>query len=294
MRRGLWGTVRVVSASLSGQIAALLAGITGRLAAIAGIFLATVVLRTLVHRIISRSVERAAERVPLLGGEGASLRAARHAQRLRSLGGVLRGASTALLVGIALLSAGSVLGVHLAPLLAGAGVVGVALAFGAQSLVRDVLSGLFLLAEDQFGVGDRIDVSTVSGVVEEVGLRITTLRDDAGAVWYLRNGELLRVGNLSQGPRRFAVELTVSRAGARHVAAICTRAEEALEGARSLGLTSWRCTAPRLWAVSAEHSVYRTTLEHTGGDVDAVREAWMLALLEAGRRRRVGLSLSPV
>ena len=89
-------------------------------------------------------------------------------------------------------------GFNLGPLIASAGVIGVALGLGAQTLVRDILSGIFMLVEDQYGVGDKIDVLDVQGVVESVGLRITTVRDAKGTIWYLRNGEILKVGNKSQ------------------------------------------------------------------------------------------------
>jgi small-conductance mechanosensitive channel len=89
-------------------------------------------------------------------------------------------------------------GFNLGPIIASAGVIGVALGLGAQTLVRDILSGIFMLIEDQYGVGDKVDVLDVKGSVEKVGLRITTVRDDSGTLWYLRNGEILKVGNLSQ------------------------------------------------------------------------------------------------
>src|SRR3712207_2261799 len=86
----------------------------------------------------------------------------------------------------------------LAPLLTSVGIVGVAVGFGAQTLVKDFLSGMFMLAEDQYGVGDVVDLGEASGTVEAVGLRVTTLRDINGTVWYVRNGEVLRVGNFNQ------------------------------------------------------------------------------------------------
>jgi small-conductance mechanosensitive channel len=89
-------------------------------------------------------------------------------------------------------------GFNLGPIIASAGVIGVALGLGAQTLVRDILSGIFMLIEDQYGVGDKVDVLDVKGTVEKVGLRITTVRDSQGTLWYLRNGEILKVGNLSQ------------------------------------------------------------------------------------------------
>ena len=93
------------------------------------------------------------------------------------------------------------LGVDLGPLVASAGVVGFAVGLGAQTIVRDVFSGIIMLIEDQYGVGDTVEVLEVKGVVETVGLRITTIRDRQGTLWYLRNGEILKVGNKSQKSR---------------------------------------------------------------------------------------------
>jgi small-conductance mechanosensitive channel len=89
-------------------------------------------------------------------------------------------------------------GLNLGPFIASAGVIGLAIGLGAQTIVRDVLAGLFMLIEDQYGVGDRIDVLEISGIVERVGLRITAVRDGEGTLWYLRNGEIMKVGNRSQ------------------------------------------------------------------------------------------------
>jgi small-conductance mechanosensitive channel len=89
-------------------------------------------------------------------------------------------------------------GFDLGPVIASAGIVGVALGLGSQTLVKDFLSGIFMLAEDQYGVGDTVKVGDVEGVVEKVGLRITNVRDSAGTLWFLRNGEILVVGNKSK------------------------------------------------------------------------------------------------
>ena len=89
-------------------------------------------------------------------------------------------------------------GLNLGPLIASAGVIGVALGLGAQTIVRDVLSGILMLIEDQYGVGDDINVLEIQGKVEKVGLRITSVRDYEGTLWYLRNGEILKIGNKSQ------------------------------------------------------------------------------------------------
>jgi small conductance mechanosensitive channel len=101
------------------------------------------------------------------------------------------------------------LGLNLGPLIAGAGIAGVALGFGAQTLVRDFLAGIFMLVEDQFGVGDVVDVGGVSGVVEGVSLRVTRLRDVEGVVWHVPNGEIKRVGNKSQDWSRAVLDVQV-------------------------------------------------------------------------------------
>ena len=124
--------------------------------------------------------------------------AARQKERAKTTGTVL---SSTLNAVIWVSTLGMVLGefgLNLGPLIASAGVIGVALGLGAQTIVRDVLSGLFMLVEDQYGVGDKVEVLDVSGIVEKVGLRITTVRDSQGTLWYLRNGEILKVGNHSQ------------------------------------------------------------------------------------------------
>ncbi|CAB4784760.1 unannotated protein [freshwater metagenome] len=89
-------------------------------------------------------------------------------------------------------------GFNLGPVIASAGVIGVAIGLGAQTLVRDILSGIFMLIEDQYGVGDQITTLEIKGVVEKVGLRITTIRDKDDVLWYVRNGEILVIGNSSQ------------------------------------------------------------------------------------------------
>jgi small conductance mechanosensitive channel len=104
------------------------------------------------------------------------------------------------------------IGINITPLLASAGVVGVALAFGAQTLVKDYLAGIFLIIEDQYGVGDVVQFDAVTGVIEEVALRTTRVRDFTGVVWYLRNGEILNVANRSQGWSLAIVELPVATA----------------------------------------------------------------------------------
>jgi small conductance mechanosensitive channel len=134
----------------------------------------------------------------------------RRRQRATTIGSVLKSMSTFLIYGIAFVEILSELGFQLAPIIASAGVLGVAIGFGAQNLVRDFLSGMFMMLEDQYGVGDVVDLGGATGTVEAVGLRITTLRDIKGTVWYMRNGEVLRVGNSSQGFAVAVVDVPLS------------------------------------------------------------------------------------
>ena len=134
----------------------------------------------------------------------------RRQQRAEAIGALLRSVITATVLIIALLLILPILGIDVAPLLASAGVLGVALGFGAQGLVKDYLSGIFLVFEDQYGVGDLVDLGEAVGVVEDVTLRITRLRDLSGVVWYVRNGEILRVANQSQGWVLAAVDIPVA------------------------------------------------------------------------------------
>ena len=133
----------------------------------------------------------------------------RRKQRVRALGSVLRSAASVTIFSIAGLTILGDLGINLAPLLASAGVVGIAIGFGAQNLVRDYLSGVFMLVEDQYGVGDVITVGDATGTVETVTLRITRLRSVNGIVWHIRNGAIEKVGNESQGWARAVLDFPV-------------------------------------------------------------------------------------
>jgi moderate conductance mechanosensitive channel len=135
---------------------------------------------------------------------------ARRIQRAGTIGAVVRSVITIMIWSIAAVTILDALGINLAPLIAGAGIVGVALGFGAQSLVRDFLSGMFMLMEDQFGVGDVVDTGVASGTVEGVSLRTTRLRDVDGVVWHIPNGTILRLGNKSQQWSRAVVDVPVT------------------------------------------------------------------------------------
>lgn len=187
-------------------------------------------VRRLTHKMIDRMVLHAAESTmpeklrkrPTSGHAGSPvLLNERRRQRAHTTGSVLRSIATVVVFGIAILMVLDNLGMNLAPLLASAGIAGVAVGFGAQNLVKDFLSGVFMVLEDQYGVGDTIDVGEATGMVEAVTLRTTRLRDSEGVVWYVRNGTIQRVGNQSQGWARATVDIPVGYT--TDVAALTTR-----------------------------------------------------------------------
>lgn len=159
------------------------------------ILTAAVAIQYFGTRAITRAMNRLAN-TDLIPGPGNMV--ARQKERARTTGTVLSSTLNSIVWIIALAMLMGEFGFNLGPLIASAGVIGVALGLGAQTIVRDVLSGIFMLVEDQYGVGDKVEVLDVKGTVEKVGLRITTIRDSNGTLWYLRNGEILKVGNLSQ------------------------------------------------------------------------------------------------
>ena len=172
-----------------------------------------VVLRGTVRRMITQLIARmnrnteASTQSSALGG--LLVNAERRRQRSEAIGSVLRSVSSFLIMGTAALMVLSSLHIDLAPLLASASVAGVAVGFGARNLVTDFLSGVFMIIEDQYGVGDVIDAGVATGTVIEVGLRVTKLRGDNGEIWYVRNGEVKRIGNLSQGWSMATLDLRV-------------------------------------------------------------------------------------
>jgi len=176
-----------------------------------------VVLRLILQLVINRLVDRVVLGVKKKQNVedtqalfASPLAAVRVVQRTRTLGSVLNNVVTAVIVTVAIL----LIVVTLFPGIIGAfslitAAVGAGLGFGAQNIVKDVLSGLFMVAEDQLGVGDVVDLGPATGVVEDVGIRITKIRDVNGTLWFVRNGEILRVGNMSQGWSRVIIDLAV-------------------------------------------------------------------------------------
>ncbi|GGZ26885.1 mechanosensitive ion channel protein MscS [Streptomyces inusitatus] len=176
------------------------------------ILVVALVLRMLVRRALTKLIERMNRSAQAVEGTalgGLLVNAERRRQRSEAIGSVLRSVASFLILGTAGLMILGAFNIDLAPLLASAGVAGVAIGFGARNLVTDFLSGVFMIMEDQYGVGDSVDAGVASGEVVEVGLRVTKLRGDSGEIWYVRNGEIKRIGNLSQGWATAAVDVTV-------------------------------------------------------------------------------------
>jgi moderate conductance mechanosensitive channel len=223
----------------------------------------------IVNRIVGRTVKRTLRslhsgavreglgavrrRTPgaLLENEPTSLRAE---QRITALTSVLRSVATFTIFAIAGLLILGEAGADLAPLLAGAGVLGIALGFGSQALVKDFLSGLFILVEDQFGVGDIVDLDgQTAGTVEAVSLRTTRLRSVDGTVWHVPNGDISRVGNRSQHWSRALLDIDISyETDIDHAKAVIQRVANELWHERDDILEE-----PQVWGVESlgPHSV---------------------------------------
>ena len=197
--------------------------VVGKPSALIGLIVIGLLARWLLHRVIDRIVKRAEVGVlpsrlsrAISGSRaGAALNLrddatyTRRVQRAATMGTLLKSIVSGVVFTVVTLMFIAELGYDIAPLIASAGIIGVALGFGSQTLVKDFLSGIFMIFEDQYGVGDVVDLGEASGTVEAVSLRVTRLRDVNGTVWYVRNGEILRVGNMSQNWARTVLDVTV-------------------------------------------------------------------------------------
>ena len=179
---------------MSEQTRNILEWLSGAPLRVFSVLVAAWIAQSIGHRAIVRAVNKLAT-ADLKPGPGF---AKRQSERARTTGSVLTSILKAAVWIIAIAMILGEFGFNLGPVIASAGVIGVAIGLGAQTLVRDILSGIFMLIEDQYGVGDQITTLEVEGVVEKVGLRITTIRDKKGVLWYVRNGEILVIGNASQ------------------------------------------------------------------------------------------------
>jgi moderate conductance mechanosensitive channel len=257
------------------------------------ILLVALLIRYLLHKAINRLVRTTSraqvptilrplrERIPRPEGE-ALVYPERRRQRAEAIGSVLRNSVSIVVLSIAGLLVMSELNFNLGPLLASAGIVGLALGFGAQSLVKDLIAGLFMLVEDQYGVGDTVDLGEATGVVETVGLRITTVRDMRGVLWYIRNGEIIRVGNKSQGWALVVIDIPIGfvnseeaigvlKTAAQTVAASAEHKNEFLEPPDVVGVEQ----------LTVDGAVIRTIAKTTADGQAVVQRELRRALTEA-------------
>lgn len=246
---------------------------------VAGAFVLSWILRVLIRRVVRQIVSGVKKGQNVTDTQAlvaSPLAAVRVVQRTRTLGSVLSnivnvtiGIITIILV-IQVFAPGALTSFALLTAAIGAG-----LGFGAQNIVKDVLNGLFMVMEDQLGVGDVVDLGSATGVVEAVGIRITQVRDVNGTLWFVRNGEILRVGNMSQGWSRVIVDLAVP-----YDADIEAVESAMMEAATALATSpKWRSRIldkPELWgleSVSADAMVIRIVLKtRTTAKDDVSRE----------------------
>ena len=217
--------------------------------------------------------------------------AMRSVQRARTLGSVLNNTATWIIASTVLILVLSELGFSVTALVASAGIIGAALGFGAQSVVKDVLNGLFMVFEDQLGVGDVVDLGMAEGVVERVGIRITEIRDVSGTLWFVRNGEILRVGNHTQDWSRVILDLPVP-----YESNIDEMQNVLLESAKSFAASpEWRRKVvedPEVWGIqslSAEAITLRLVVKVRAGEQWAAERALYRALKDSLDQRQVDI-----
>lgn len=266
---------------------------------IAGVIVGAVILRWVLLISIRRVVDRVVSGVKKAQAvehtvelSASPLHAVRVVQRTRTIGSVLRNIVTWSIVAVAIVLILSELNFSVTALIASAGVLGAALGFGAQSLVKDMLNGLFMVFEDQLGVGDIVSLQStqgpVDGVVESVGVRVTQVRDVGGTLWFVRNGEIVTVGNKSQGWARVIIDLP-----APYTSDVEAVERTMLETAQRLADDpKWRrkvLEKPEIWgieSISAEALVVRLVMKVRGPEqFEVARELRLrlkLALDELG------------
>lgn len=253
---------------------------------IIGLILLRWILLVLVRRIVTTvttGVKRKEGAADTKALDASPLARARIVQRARTIGLVLSNLITAGLTISAAIAILSELGIAIGALAAGAGILGAALGFGAQSLVKDFLAGLFIVVEDQFGVGDTVDLGTATGVVESIRLRVTQVRDSEGTVWYVRNGEILRVGNQSQGWSRIILDLPLA------YNSDLEKAKKVLEAAaqkltETPGLKTGLIGKAEVWGIQAlagEGVVFRLVQQVRPSKKDALTRALRLEVKQA-------------
>ena len=256
--------------------------------------IANIVTRFLIKRIVAevvRGVKKTHKVDDTTELSSSPVAAMRSVQRARTLGSVLNNTATWIIASTVLILVLSELGFSVTALVASAGIIGAALGFGAQSVVKDVLNGLFMVFEDQLGVGDVVDLGMAEGVVERVGIRITEIRDVSGTLWFVRNGEILRVGNHTQDWSRVILDLPVP-----YESNIDEMQNVLLESTKSFAASpEWRRKVvedPEVWGIqslSAEAITLRLVVKVRAGEQWAAERALYRALKDSLDQRQVDI-----
>lgn len=241
--------------------------------------LAALLLRGLLQLAINRvvkSVTKSVRKIEDITKETSPLAQARLLQRTRTIASVLGNLATWGLAFTVISIALTEVGVSAGAIVAGAGILGAGLGFGAQSLVKDLISGLFIVFEDQYGVGDFVDLGQAEGVVESVGLRVTQVRDLEGTLWFVRNGEIMRVGNQSQGWARAILDVAIEyKSNISKAQEALIKAAKSIDG-KTLG-------EPEIWginSISGDEIVLRLVQKTKPEDKDDVARKLRLAVKE--------------
>ena len=276
----LWDDVGTFFLTIGGKAIAIAAILVGA-------FVAVVVLRLVIRRIVERIVNGAKSKARVddtQALERSPLAAVRLVQRTRTLGSILQNIVNVAIVIIAVMLVVNVIDANIIgsfALLTAA--IGAGLGFGAQNIVKDVLNGIFIVAEDQVGIGDVVDLGLATGVVEYVSVRVTHVRDVNGTLWYVRNGEITRIGNMSQGWSRVIIDLAVPADA--DVDAVETAM---LDAARSLAKDpKWRTRIieqPEIWgleSVSGDALVIRIVIKTRSNAKDDVARELRMRLKRA-------------
>lgn len=264
-------------------IGLIVAGVVGR-----------IVIRIVIKRVVNQvvtGVKKAHNVDDTKELTSSPVEALRAVQRTRTLGSVFNNTATWVVVSVVIILILSELGFSVTALVASAGIIGAALGFGAQSIVKDVLNGLFMVFEDQLGVGDVVDLGIASGVVERVGIRVTEIRDVSGTLWFVRNGEILRVGNQTQDWSRVILDLPVP-----YSSNIDDIQNLLLETAQTFAKSAeWRrkvMEEPEVWGVqslTAEAITLRLVVKVRAGEQWAAQRALYRVLKDALDKREVDI-----
>jgi small-conductance mechanosensitive channel len=264
------------------------------LGVIAAGLIGRIIIRSVIKRVVNQVVTgvKKAHNVDDTRELTASpVEALRAVQRTRTLGSVFNNTATWVIASVVVILVLSELGFSVTALVASAGIIGAALGFGAQSIVKDLLNGLFMVFEDQLGVGDVVDLGVASGVVERVGIRVTEIRDVSGTLWYVRNGEILRVGNQTQDWSRVIMDLPVP-----YQSNIDDIQDLLLETAKTFAHSpQWRrkvIEEPEVWGIqslSAEAITLRLVVKVRAGEQWDAERALYRALKDALDTREIDI-----